>query len=270
MTQDPRSVGPASTTADPATATLPGPAHGPSYGPPGTAPAGYPDPVQAAGPGVRVFSAGVALSYGWRKFRENMPAWLGVSSIGFGIYAVAFIFARIIAPDSALQVVLLLSAYAGALWLLQAFMIRGALYEIDGARPQFASFFRFVHPGRVLLAAVLVFFAFYVGALFFVLPGIAVLYACIFVLQFAIDANLDPIAAVIASARLAFSSLQVAALAVAVLLLTAIWPVLMFAAILLAGNFGLIFILGYAVTGPVCLIATTYAYRVLTGGPVAN
>ena len=39
--------------------------------------------------------------------------------------------------------------------LLQAAMVRGALYETDGYPPAFASFFRFVNAGNVLLTALL-------------------------------------------------------------------------------------------------------------------
>jgi uncharacterized membrane protein len=220
---------------------------------------------------VRQLDVGRALGYGWRKFQGNLAPWLGVSGVVLGIWVLYMIAVTIIDNSSTAQVLITIFLFVAAVWMLQACMIRGALYELDGARPDFASFFRFMNPGAVLLTAILVFLAATVGFLLAVIPCIVVLLACIFVLQFAIDQHLDPIASVVASARLASSSvLQVVLLALAVGAMTLIWPLLAAAAISIAGPLGMIFALGLAFTGPISLIATTYAYRVLIQGTVAG
>ncbi|MFF2082514.1 hypothetical protein ACFVVM_02000 [Nocardia sp. NPDC058176] len=257
------------------------PAPAPQYGPPGTAP-GYPapqakpgDPAAAAAPApgvspgeirqppgyyhpeAQALDVGRALSYGWERFRTNPGPWLGVMAVGVLIYLGYFAVVQIFEPTSLFTVLFLFLVVLVALWLLQAVMVRGALYETDGYPPAFGSFFRFVNAGNVLLTALLAFAITLVAASLCLLPGLVVGFLCMYSLHFVIDQDYGPVEAIKASAQLVLANL---------------WPSILLALTVTLLTFvGLAFCgLGLFVAGPVCVIAVTYAYRMLTEGPVAE
>ncbi|MFC4126889.1 hypothetical protein [Nocardia rhizosphaerae] len=253
----------------------------PQYGPVGTGP-GYatPPPKPATGdygatpaPGVsgtgggqppgysqaeiQTLDVGRSLSYGWERFRVNPGPWLGVTGVGVLIYLALLAVVQIFDPTSLFTVLFLFLVVAVALWLLQAVMIRGALYETDGYPPAFGSFFRFVNTGNVLLTALLAFGATLLASALCLLPGLIVGFLCMFSLHFVIDQDYGPLEAIKASAMLVLANLWACLLlALTVALVTMI-------GLALCG-------LGLFVAGPVCAIAVTYSYRVLTAGPVAR
>ncbi|MFE3443254.1 hypothetical protein ACFXNW_09490 [Nocardia sp. NPDC059180] len=232
----------------------------PTYGPPGTGP----DPQAATygyqsqdGTGVpSPLDVGHALSYGWEKFRRNPGPWLAVSALGLVIYLLFVAVVQLLAPRSALTVVFIFLAVMVGLWLLQAAMVRGALYETNGYPATFGSYFHLGNAGNVLLTAVLAFLATCLASALCLLPGVAVGMGCMFSLHFVVDQNQGPIEAITSSVKLVIAN---------------IWPVLllmltvMVVALLglLACGFGLL------VAGPVATIAVTYAYRTMTGGQVS-
>ncbi|WP_225727386.1 MULTISPECIES: hypothetical protein [unclassified Nocardia] len=256
----PGTMPPPTAAMPPPTGTMPPGAYQPPYQPPGAMPPppppGVPQPYgyqYAAPTGLDV---GIALSYGWEKFRANAPAWIGVTALGVLIYLAFVIVVQITEVNSILPLFMIFLAVMVAVWLLQAALVRGALYETDGNRPAFGSFFRFVNAGNVLLTALLAFLATAIGFGFFILPGIVIGFLCMFSIHFVIDQDLGPFAALKASAVLVLNNLlQTLLLAIAVVVIT-------FVAALLCG-------LGLLAAGPVCVMAVTYAYRVLSGGVVA-
>ncbi|WP_110035582.1 hypothetical protein [Nocardia neocaledoniensis] len=253
----------------------------PQYGPAGTGP-GYPAPqakpdtggypvtpapgVSGTGggqpqgyyqPETQTLDVGRSLSYGWERFRANPGPWLGVTAVGVLIYLAVLAIVQIFDPTSLFTVLFLFLLVAVALWLLQAVMIRGALYETDGYPPAFGSFFRFVNAGNVLLTALLAFAATLLASSLCLLPGLVVGFLCMFSLHFVIDQDYGPLEAIKASAILVVNNLWAALLlALTISLVTAV-------GLVLCG-------LGLFVAGPVCAIAVTYGYRVLTAGPVAR
>lgn len=257
------------------------PTAAPRYGPPGTAPGhpapppkptdpGHPaapapgvsDPAAGQPPGyyhpeAQVLDVGHALSYGWERFRTNPGPWLGVIGVGVLIYLGYFAVVRIFEPTSLFTVLFLFLIVLVALWLLQAVMVRGALYETDGYPPAFGSFFRFVNAGNVLLTALLAFAITLVAAGLCLLPGLVVGFLCMYSLHFVIDQDYGPIEAIKASALLVVANF---------------WSSLLLAGtVVLATVIGLALCgLGLFVAGPVSVIAVTYAYRMLTQGPVAE
>ncbi|MFI5775912.1 hypothetical protein [Nocardia sp. NPDC051570] len=245
------------------------PVYGPpgSYPPPGEmppsgwtpppGPPGYGPPPYGYAPGApATLSIGRALGYGWDRFRANPIPWVAITLVGFIAYLAVVLVVRLTSINSVLALLLLLLVVAVVVWLLQAAMIRGALYETDGTPPDFQGFFGFVNAGNVLLTALIVFVVAWVAALCLVFPALIVGYLCMFALHFVIDQEQDPFTAVKSSVRLVvtnFGPTLLLALAVAVMTLLATLP---------CG-------IGLLVVGPVAIMAVTYTYRFLTGGLIA-
>ncbi|WP_328403145.1 hypothetical protein [Nocardia sp. NBC_00403] len=263
--------------------------HQPTYGPPGTGPAG-PQPGKMPPPGMqpypgatppppsimppppggplptygyqaadnvpRSLDVGNALSYGWERFRANPLPWLGTTAVGVLIYLAFVLVVRITNPTSMLPVLLIFLAVMVGIWLLQAALVRGALYETDGYKPVFGSYFHFVNAGNVLLTALLAFVLTGIGFALCVLPGVIAGFLCMFALHYVVDQDLGPFAAIKASATLVVTNAgPVLLLALAVMVLTVVGTIL-------CG-------LGLFVAAPVATIAVTFAYRTLTAGMVA-
>ncbi|MGW4324895.1 hypothetical protein ACWEKR_03285 [Nocardia sp. NPDC004573] len=238
----------------------------PSYGPPGTGPGWAPsgsapgqEPVygyQQVPTGPTTLDVGQALSYGWAKFRANPGPWVGVTALGLVIYLASLLVVRLIDPTTMLPLLLVFLAVMAGIWLLQAAMVRGALFETDGTPPPFGAYFRFLNAGNVLLTALLAFTLTFLGSAICLLPGLIAGWLCMFSLHFVVDQDQGPFEALKSSFMLVVANAwQVLLLALAVLVVT-------FLGLLLCG-------LGLLIAGPVAVIAVTYAYRALTGGPVA-
>ncbi|GGK39590.1 hypothetical protein [Nocardia camponoti] len=255
----------------------------PRYGPSGTgpgytpghsdpAPGDYPDPARGVSgegastggqtpgyyhSGAHALDVGQALNYGFDRFKSNPGPWLGVTGVGVLIYLAFTAYVQLFEPTSMFTLLFLFLIVMVGLWLLQAAMVRGALYETDGYPPAFGSFFRFVNAGNVLLTALLAFGLTLVGSTLCLLPGLVVGFFCMYSIPFVIDQDYGPFDALKASAQLVLANLWASVLlALAVTLITLI-------GLALCG-------LGLFVAAPVCTIAVTYAYRMLTQGPVAR
>ncbi|WP_245746373.1 hypothetical protein [Nocardia altamirensis] len=243
----------------------------PSYGQPGTGPGALPPAgaapygttppptygYQQAAVGVPgTLDVGQAISYGWEKFRSNPGPWIGVTAVGLLIYLAFVAVVQLTDPTSILPVLLIFLAVMVGVWLLQAAMVRGALYETDGTKPPFGAYFRFMNAGNVLLTALLAFVATSIASAFCVLPGLIVGILCMFSIHFVVDQDQGPFEALRSSATLVVAN---------------VWPVLLLALSVLFVTFvgALLCGLGLLVAGPVAVIAVTYAYRTLTGGLVS-
>lgn len=228
----------------------------PRYGPPGTGPAIAGQPVygyQAANFGLDV---GHAISYGLDKFRSNFIPWLAVTAVGVVIYLTFLLVVQTFEPTSLSTLVVLFLVVMVGLWLLQAMMVRGALLETDGPRPDFGAFMRDLNAGNVLLTALLAFLGTWLGLALCLLPGLLVGVSCMFALHFVIDQDMGPIDAIRSSAMLVVANpWKVFLLALSVFVITT-------AGALACG-------IGLLLAGPVCTIAVTYAYRVLVHGVVS-
>lgn len=231
--------------------TMPPP---PGAYPPGTPPQqtyGY----QAAGAVVGL-DVGNALSYGWERFRANPGPWIGVTALGVVIYLAFVLVVQVTQVKSLIPLLIVFLAVMVGVWLLQAVMVRGALFETDGNRPAFGSYFRFINAGNVLLTALMAFAATWIGIGFCVLPGLIIGVLFMFALHFVIDQDQGPFTALKSSATLVIANAwQVTLLALAVMVITLVGALLC--------GFGLL------IAGPVAVIAVTYAYRVLTDGVAA-
>ncbi|WP_246181200.1 hypothetical protein [Nocardia ninae] len=211
---------------------------------------------QAAASAPGTLDVGQALSYGWERFRSNPGPWMGVIACGLVIYLGFVLVVQLTDPTTLLPVLLIFLAVLAAVWLLQAAMVRGALYETDGYKPHFGSYFRFVNAGNVLITALLAFLLTVIGAALCLVPGLIAGILCMFSLHFVVDQNEGPFEAIKSSATL---------------VVTNIWPVLLLALSVLFVTFVGVLLcgLGLLVAGPVAVMAVTYAYRTLTGGTVS-
>lgn len=229
--------------------------------PPGADPSGPPSEAgaQQGAPQREVpdtLDVGHAISYGWDRFRLNPIPWVGIVLVGLIAYLVVVVLVNIADVQSLPVVLLVFGITSLMVWLLQAAMIRGALYETDGTPTDFPSFFGFVNAGSVLLTALIVFLACLITSVLCVIPAIIIGVLCMYALNFVIDQDMNPIEALKSSARLVIANaFQSALLALTVTVMTLL-------GLLLCG-------IGLLVTGPVSAIAVTYAYRTLTGRLVA-
>lgn len=199
---------------------------------------------------------GHALSYGLEKFKLNLGPWVAVTSLGLIIYLLVYLVVRVVEPRSMLGLFVIFAAVMAGLWLLQAAMVRGALYETDGYRPGFGSYFYLGGMTNAFLTALLAFLATALASALCLLPGIAVGIGCMFSLHFAIEQEQSPVEAIKSSFLLVLRDpVQVLLLVLTVIIVTVLG--------LLVCGFGLL------AAGPVATIAVTYAYRTLTGGPVS-
>ncbi|MDM7491624.1 hypothetical protein QT969_25435 [Rhodococcus sp. CSLK01-03] len=250
----------------------PPPAGGPAgYGPPPGygAPGGYPPP--GFGSPRPQIDIGAALSYGWRKFSENVGGWLSlvgvivVAALVFGALMFGVVMASTTTDrygDStgmsgvgiAVMIVLIVAFVIGML-VVQAAGVRGALYELDGHKPALKDFFRVGSLGPILLASLLIALGTLLGSLVIV-GGIVVAFLTVWTLHFVIDQRQDAVTAIKSSASAAAANVGQ---------LILLWLVL--SAINFVG--ALLCYVGLLVTVPVTTIAYAYAYRVATGGRVA-
>ena len=245
---------------------------------PGQPPYGFPAPAPIG------LSIGRALGYGWERLRANPIPWIAITLVGFVAYLAATVVVRVADINSVIPLLLLFLVVAVVVWLLQAAMIRGALYETAGTPPDFQAFFGFVNAGNVLLSALAVFASsllamIVVSAVFAivsetlatilgVLAAIVVGFLCMFALHFVIDQDQNPIAAIRSSVRLVLSDIgKTLLLAFAVLFLTVAALVLCVIGMVVAGTVGMVVCaLSLLLVGPVSVMALTYSYRALTDG----
>ena len=254
------------------------PPQGGSYPPPSgnyPPPGGYPPPPgggnfppppandYGSGFGGPQLSVGAAITYGWNKFKDNALVWVGVVILaGIIPSLILWILGAPIALDDNDQLSYSVVGTIGVIiavlisYVIQGALIRGALSEVDGTKPAFGTFLQISNIGAVIGAGLLVGVATSIGFLFCYLPALVIGYLLFYTLTFVIDQNQNPIAAIKSSFSLTtknFSSLALLAVALIGINIVGAIP---------AG-------LGLLVTGPITLIASTYAYRVLTGRQVA-
>ncbi|RRQ28849.1 hypothetical protein DK926_06040 [Rhodococcus sp. Eu-32] len=240
-----------------------------NYPPP---PSNYPPPPGNYGPGnygagnygggnyrgvPTTLSVGDAVSFGWNRFKDNAGVWIGIAVIAAVIQIVInLIFGGtdtsgdLSAGFGALAIIgTVISTVVG--YLIQASLIRGALHEVDGNKPAIGSFFQFGNVAAIILASFLVGILVLVGFVLLIIPGIILTFLTWWTLQFVIDRNQDAITAIKSSVKAISSNagqLILLALALVGINILGVIP---------CG-------LGLLVTIPITMIASTYAYRVVS------
>ena len=221
--------------------------------------------ASATGRGGTALSVGDAIRYGWNQFKTNAWTWIGAVVIAA---IIQIVLNTLIGNRSTFRV----DTFGQSLWtigwiigsivtvvvgyLINAALVRGALHEVDGQRPSLGSFFRFTNVGNVILASILVGVVTAIGLILFVIPGLIVAFLSWWTLQFVIDRHDSAIEGFRSSFRTISSQAG---------------PVFLLALALIGINIlGAIPLgLGLLITIPVSTIASTYAYRVVSGSEVA-
>ncbi len=213
----------------------------------------------------RRLSVGDAVSYGWQRFKANAGTWIGVVLIAAVIQGVLNL---LLGPesgyrmDAARESVWSFGVIFGSIittvvgYLINAALVRGALHEVDGRRPSLGSFFQFTNVLNIILVSILVGLMAAIGILLFLIPGLIVIFLSWWALHFVIDRHESAITGIGSSFRAISSQ---------------VGPVFLLALALIGINIlGAIPLgLGLLITIPVTMIASTYAYRVVSGGGVA-
>ncbi|WP_236581077.1 hypothetical protein [Rhodococcus sp. T7] len=236
----------------------------PPQGPP---PGGYPPPPPmsdygAPGQTPGQFSVGDAIGYGWNKFKDNALIWIGILLIAAVIQVVLNLifggFSTSSDMSSAFSVWRIIGSIVTTIvgYLINAALVRGALHEVDGNKPAFGSFFQFTNVGAIIIASVIIGIASIIGFFLLVIPGLIVVFLTWWTLQFVIDQNEDAITGIKSSFRTISQN---------------VGPVLLLALALVGINIvgAILCGVGLLVSIPITIIASTYAYRVLTGRYVA-
>jgi hypothetical protein len=234
---------------------------------PPAAPPPPPPPV----PGAAPFQVGDAFNYGWKKFQEYLgPILIAmvlfiVINIAVNLIGSLFIggIGEITDPDDigigmffsfGYFVFGLLSALVSL--LIQAAVVRGALDITKGERIELSTFLSTENLGQIILASILLAVGATIGFILCIVPGLILLFYSQFTYQFIIDKGLPAWDAIKASFDLVNRNLGTV--------------VVLFLASILAFFIGAILCgVGLLVTIPVTIIATAYAYRMMTGQPVA-
>lgn len=234
---------------------------------PPAAPPPSPPPV----PGAAPFQVGDAFSYGWKKFQEYLGpiliAMLLFLVVGALVNFIASLFAggfgEITDVDDigvgmffsfGTLVFSLLSALVSL--LIQAAVVRGALDITKGERIDLNTFLSTENLGQIVLAAILLAIGTAIGLVLCIIPGLILIFYSQFTYQFIIDKGLPAWDAIKASFDLVNRNVGTV--------------IVLFLASILAFFIGAILCgIGLLVTIPVTIIATAYAYRMMTGQSVA-
>jgi uncharacterized membrane protein len=140
--------------------------------------------------------------------------------------------------------------------LIQAAVVRGALDITKGERIDLQTFLSTENLGQIVLASIILAVGIAIGLVLCVIPGLILAFFSQFTYQFIIDKGMPAFEAIKASFGLVNKNLGTV--------------IVLFLASLLAFFVGAILCgVGLLVTIPVTIIATAYAYRMMTGQTVA-
>lgn len=245
------------------------------YAPP---PPGYPGAPAFGGPG-QGYSVGEAFSWAWNKFSKNAAAIL-VPTLVFGVvYAVLqgiiqFISSLFTTTDSytsydggyAASVSMgaggIVVSIIGSIVMLvvaavvQSAYVGGMLDIANGQQVEIGSFFKPRNVGNVIIASIVSGIIVAIGIVLCIVPGIIATIMLMFTTVIVLDRNVSGIDAITTSFNIAKANFG----PVALTWLTTI-------GIFIVGT--LACLVGLIVAYPVVSLITVYAYRKLSGGPVA-
>lgn len=201
-------------------------------------------------------SATGAVGAGWRMFMANPLPWVLITLLA-GVTSIVLNQLGQIGtdPDSMAlgpigMIFSVLTILVG--WLFQAFIIRGALLEVDGHKPSLGAFFTLHNFGWFVVASILVSIATALGLVAFLVGALVVAFFLYWTNYFVIDREMTAIDAIKSS----FNAIKsdggnLFALAI----LNTLIVMLGF----------LLFGIGALVAVPVATLSSMYAYRVITG-----
>ena len=220
----------------------------PAYGDPALGGYGQPGPGGAPVMPGRV-SPTDAVSAGWRMFKNNPLPWVLITVASVVVSGVLTQFTT--NESAGVMFVAQVLSFAVSL-LFQAFVVRGALLEVDGHKPSFGDFFKLHNFGWFVVAAILVGIATFVGVFLLIVGAFVVAFFLYWTQYFVVDRNMTATDAIVSSFRAVKSD-------AGNLLALALLNVL----IIIVGTLALL--VGLLVAIPLTTLASVYAYRVITG-----
>ncbi len=231
---------------------------------------GYPPGSGGAGPsGPENYSVGKAFSYAFDKFKGNWAPLVLVTLVLLVGAGIVQGIQRAVAPapdpgdqmgagffGAAMIVSLLFSVLSWVVQLvIQSVIVKGSLDLTRGRPLDLGSATNGINWGQVVIAALIIGAATFVGLLLCILPGIAVLFFTSYTLYFVIDRGEDAVTAIKSSITMVRNNLGVLLLFF-----------LASAAAIIAGTCACF--VGLLVAIPVVVLAQAYTFRALNEDPV--
>jgi uncharacterized membrane protein len=245
------------------------PAAPPPSGPP---PANYgggggfaPPPAQpyggAGGGSMPQLDVGAALSYGWKKYTENLGQFIILMIAVFVASVVLGIIRGILTPDSTGFLAFIWSALLGVTYyvissIIQAGVLRAGLGVTKGQAPSVSQLTETSNIANYILTVILVGLGLFIGLILCVIPGIIWFFLTAYAPIVALDKGVGPVDAIMTSINWVKER---PGPVLGILIVSYL--------IYLVGI--CFFCIGLLVTAPVALVAIIYSYRALNNEPVA-
>lgn len=189
-----------------------------------------------------------SISEAWNLFKNNPLPWLLVAVV-MGVFSSIMWLGSFV--DSWFFYILGFLAFLGA-FVLQAFIVRGALLEVDGHKPEIGDFVKLHNFGWYVVASIIVSVAVFIGTVLVVIPGLVLMFFLYWTLNFVIDRNMIATDAIMSSFNAIKSD------GGNLLLLAFLNSVILFVGIATCT-------LGMLVALPLTTLSSTIAYRKITG-----
>ena len=220
---------------------------------------GYQPPVGGPTP----FSPVDAISYGWKKFRENVGPILLAALLLIAISIVLSIIGRsfdggnvgsgmfsISVSSLVFQTLSTVISY-----IVGAAIIRGALDLTEGKKFDLGSAFGRLPYVNVIITSLIISVLETIGFILLIIPGLLVAFFTVFAMYFVVDKNQSPIEAITSSAKLVKDHIG-----------DTVLLILLSIVVIIAGFIALC--VGLLVALPIVVIATAYAFKKFQGEPV--
>lgn len=203
---------------------------------------------------------GSAISYGWKKFTENVGGFIILMVAAFVALLVVAILRGLLTPNDGGFLVFIWSSLLGAvayviMWIVQAGVWRAAIGVTRGEAPSVSQLTQTDNIVPYILTVILVGLGAFVGFILCFIPGIIWLIFTAYAPLLALDKGMDPVEAIQTSISWVKDNFG----QVFVILLVSY--LIYLAGMCLCG-------VGLLVSAPVALVAIVYSYRALTNEPV--
>ncbi len=203
---------------------------------------------------------GSAISYGWKKFTENLGQFIILMLAVFVASVVIGIIRGILTPDSDGVLALLWSALVGVVFyvitsIIQAGVIRAGLGVTQGQPPSVSQLTETSNIANYILTVILVGIGLFIGLILCVIPGIIWFFLTAYAPIIALDKGVGPVEAITMSINWVKDRPG------------PVLGILLVAYLIYIVGF-CFFCIGLLVTAPVALVAIVYSYRALNNEPV--
>ncbi|MDQ3156741.1 MAG: hypothetical protein M3Q98_08455 [Actinomycetota bacterium] len=226
-----------------------------------------PPPYQGNQPpvsGPTPFSATDAISYGWKKFRENAGPILLAALILIAVSIVLSIIGRSFDGGNvgsgmfsvSVSSLIFQTLSTVVTYIVGAAIIRGALDVTEGKTFDLGSAFSRLPIANVIITSLIVSVLESIGFILLIIPGLLVAFFTVFAMYFVVDKNQNPIEAITSSFNLVKDHIG-----------DTLLLILLSIVVIIAGAIALC--VGLLVALPIVIIATAYAFRKFQGEPVA-